>query len=345
MSHLILLASVCGRNLIDSTTPAEALTATPPNMTGYPHENLTLVMSEEFNVNVPPGGFSDKSYWNSETREPDVKWQATNQLSYDAGGDSFMSPRALEVKNGSLLIHGWKERYQGATYIGGQLTSWNRVCFQGGYMEVRYKNVGPWGAYGLWPAIWALGILLRDNYMIRNRNLWPYTYSDCQCPGSFFHGVGSPMAISACMPDPGFGMNAFQGRGAVEMDLLEQVQCSKYATSISDSYGVLPEDSCLIQTFQVGPRMDYTFRPMVSFSPSADRPWCACAASATRAPLERFSSGPRHPTARLATTERRLPSGPLRPSAQVRLPLGGVHRARILLWLLPQLWLLRPQHV
>ncbi len=388
---------ITARNIIDSTTPASAYTATPPNMSGYLHENLTLVMSDEFNVDVPLGGYSDKAYWNAETLEPDRVWQVTNQLSYDAGGDSYMSPRAVEARNGSLLIYGWKERHQGATYIGGQLTSWNRFCFQGGYLEVRYKNLGPWGGYGFWPAIWALGILLRDNFMIRNRNLWPYTYSDCQCPGSFFHGVGKPQAISACMPDPGYGLNPFQGRGAVEMDLLEQVttmrastwrprmhapsarprksaegrrctrphapsrmgprsprsisairdgvrwraaasagldvrprsgamlqvQCSKYQTDISDSFGVVPGDSCLIQTFQVGPRLDYTWRPFIGAAPSAERVWCA----------HPPSTHPSTPKAVLHTRLRKL-SGASTPASAVcdgwrlRWPPIGVRSAR-----------------
>ena len=127
-----------------------------------------------------------------------MKWTASNTLSYDAFGDSFMHPGMLETFNGSLRVTAAKVKFESADYVGGQLTTWNRVCFQGGYLEVRFRAPARYGMDGLWPAIWSMGNLVRDNSMVRNRNIWPYSYSDCQLPGSFFYGVGRGQDISGC---------------------------------------------------------------------------------------------------------------------------------------------------
>ena len=51
-------------------------------------------------------------------------------------------------------------------------------------------------------------------------------------------------------------MNAFQGRGAPELDLLETTKCSHFYTDLALSYGVAKTDSCLLQSTQIGPRLD-----------------------------------------------------------------------------------------
>ena len=113
----------------------------------------------------------------------EAKWTASDAMSYNTYADSYMLPSNLVVQDGVLNITAKKQSHQGSTYTGGQLTSWNRVCFQGGYLEVRFKPaVGQTkdiNMDGLWPAVWSMGNLLRDNYMIRNRHMWPYSYSDC----------------------------------------------------------------------------------------------------------------------------------------------------------------------
>ena len=274
---------MAARELVDPETPLGARTITKDG------ENMVLVMSDEFNVDT--SNYTDKVAWNSSVAEPAVKWTASNTLSYDAFGDSFMHPGMLEARNGSLHVSAAKVKFESADYVGGQLTSWNRVCFQGGYLEVRFKpatnvNGDPLDGYGmdgLWPALWTMGNLLRDNYMIRNRHIWPYSYSDCACPGGFFWGIGRGQEISGCSGRGDYGLNPFQGRGAVEFDLLETTKCKHFDTSISmEIYGVDPSDTskstiygdtCLLQTAQIGPRRPWEYRPFPFNRPTDRTPW------------------------------------------------------------------------
>ena len=41
--------------------------------------------------------------------------------------------------NGTLHLTARDERFGGAEYLGSQLTSWDRFCFQGGYLEVSFR--------------------------------------------------------------------------------------------------------------------------------------------------------------------------------------------------------------
>ena len=95
------------RNLVDATTPLDARTITKDG------ESMVLVMSDEFNVDV--SNYTDKVAWNSSVAEPDVKWTASNTLSFDAFGDSFMHPGMLEARDGVLHVtqrHHRAERVQ-----------------------------------------------------------------------------------------------------------------------------------------------------------------------------------------------------------------------------------------
>ena len=220
---IAVLALLCELSIVaavDLVDPNTALVEPGAVFKVVDDDNLTLVMSDEFNVNVPAGGISSKVTWNSSLEESEVeaKWTASDAMSYNTYADSYMLPSNLVVQDGVLNITAKKQSHQGSTYTGGQLTSWNRVCFQGGLLEVRFRMPGAYGMDGLWPAIWTMGNLLRDNGLVRNRNLWPYSYSECTCPGTGFWGVGfANQAVSACSPKSTFGLNAFQGRGAPEV--------------------------------------------------------------------------------------------------------------------------------
>ena len=85
--------------------------------------------------------------------------------------------------NGSLNIIARKQRLGGADYLGGQLSSWNRFCYQGGYLEVSFRLPGSPGQPGIWPAIWVMGNLARDTYPASAESVWPFTYDVCACPG------------------------------------------------------------------------------------------------------------------------------------------------------------------
>lgn len=120
------------------------------------------------------------------------------------------------------------------------LQSWNKLCVQGGMVEVRVqlpgavspkaKNPDIQGSngdlhapvhalvfYPTWPGIWMLGNLGRAIFSASTHRMWPFSYTQC-APDVF---PPSNQRISACEGNPGHGLNAFQGRGAPEIDILE----------------------------------------------------------------------------------------------------------------------------
>ncbi|RHY56628.1 hypothetical protein DYB38_010006 [Aphanomyces astaci] len=139
-------------------------------------------------------------------------------------------------------------------YSAGMMQSWNKFCLQGGFIEVAAKlpgavNILPdnvhksttknpnalgeiWrdgvktvltpndrvqdGAYyPTWPGIWLLGNLGRALFSASTTRMWPWSYNECD-PDYHPH-----QAISACDPNPGYGLHPNQGRGAPEIDILE----------------------------------------------------------------------------------------------------------------------------
>ena len=78
-------------------------------MTVKDGEVLALRFSDEFSEDV--SNYSDKVAWNSSVAEPDVKWTASNTLSFDAFGDSYMLPSMLEARNGTLFISAAKKQF------------------------------------------------------------------------------------------------------------------------------------------------------------------------------------------------------------------------------------------
>ncbi|RHY02203.1 hypothetical protein DYB36_008598 [Aphanomyces astaci] len=134
------------------------------------------------------------------------------------------------------------------------MQSWNKFCMQGGLIEVAAKlpgaiNILPddvhksttmnpnalgelWkdgvktkltprdrvkdGAYyPTWPGIWLLGNLGRALFSASTSRMWPWTYNECDAE------LSPHQAISACDPNPGYGLHPNQGRGAPEIDILE----------------------------------------------------------------------------------------------------------------------------
>ncbi|RHZ08788.1 hypothetical protein DYB26_010001 [Aphanomyces astaci] len=139
-------------------------------------------------------------------------------------------------------------------YKAGMMQSWNKFCMQGGLIEVSAKLPGAvnnipdaehksvttnpnalgykWeagqkvplapltpvldgGYYPTWPGIWLMGNLGRALFAGSTTRMWPWTYNECDAD------LAPHQAISACNPNPGFGLNPNQGRGAPEIDILE----------------------------------------------------------------------------------------------------------------------------
>ncbi|KAE9132728.1 hypothetical protein PF010_g3067 [Phytophthora fragariae] len=208
-----------------------------------------LVLSDEFgdvSRNFSAGG---DHLWTS-LEMPDGTNDALQLYSHDMTsvecdddeeGLCYLQIKSIDEVNNITVWNSYLRppAYQNSTfyYRSGMLQTWNKFCFQGGMLEVRAKLPAVLGNdsgnpdigksnnarakntqfYPTWPGIWLMGNLGRALFSSSTARMWPFSYSECN--ETVFNS--SNQRISACDPDPGHGMNPYQGRGAVEIDLLE----------------------------------------------------------------------------------------------------------------------------
>ena len=103
------------------------------------------------------------------------------------------------------------------------LQTWNKFCFQEGAVDVSARMPGVSTQPGLWPAFWLMGNLGRATFAQSTAGFWPFIFDECVPPDSPDCDANQCTAqrVTACDADPGFGFNAFQGRGAPEIDVIE----------------------------------------------------------------------------------------------------------------------------
>ncbi|PVU84527.1 hypothetical protein BB559_007592 [Furculomyces boomerangus] len=135
---------------------------------------------------------------------------------------------------------------KGLNFTSGMVNSWNKFCFQGGYLEARVSLPGKGNVAGYWPAIWTLGNLGRAGFGSTVDGLWPYSYNTCD--SSVLPNQANPylsklpgQRLNACVckgdhPSPGIG------RGAPEIDMFEATVEYGGVPSLSMSYQVAPFD-------------------------------------------------------------------------------------------------------
>jgi beta-glucanase (GH16 family) len=150
--------------LIDLQTPQNAYTR--PSWTGG--SDMQLVFSDEFNI--PGRSFypGDDPYWEA----VDLHYWQTNNL-------EWYDPAAVTTENGSLVITLTKQSTHNLNYQGGMVTTWNKFCFTGGYIESSVMLPGASNVLGLWPAVWTMGNLGRAGYGASLDGMWPYSYDAC----------------------------------------------------------------------------------------------------------------------------------------------------------------------
>lgn len=260
LAFLAALGGVAGTDWVDPKTPQDKRRFTVPGTT----KQLKAVFTDEF----------EEVWLSNRTIDPSntslsPKWTATYHLDTDSYGATFMHPSMISAAEGKLNIEAHKQKFAGADFLAGQLSSWNNFCFQGGYLEVNYKLPGKprERASGVWPAIWVMGNLARDVYTSSVESIWPFTYDDCSCPGQQVK-YGTRQRISKCDARTSrYGMNPNQGRGAVELDLLETTLCELQMTPDLEARGVLKNDTCLINSLQLAPRIPASYRPILTVMP------------------------------------------------------------------------------
>ncbi|KAJ1679228.1 hypothetical protein EV182_002473, partial [Spiromyces aspiralis] len=139
----------------------------------------------------------------------------------------WYDPEQAVTKDGKLQLTMIKDsdKHPGFNFVSAMIQSWNKFCFQGGYLEVKVSLPGDGSASGFWPAAWALGNLGRAGYGATTDGLWPYTYNSCD-EGVLVHQTNPGLSnlpgqrLNACVckgdhPSPGIG------RGAPEIDIFE----------------------------------------------------------------------------------------------------------------------------
>ncbi|CAE7373207.1 KRE6 [Symbiodinium pilosum] len=114
-------------------------------------------------------------------------------------------------------------------YTSSMLQTFNKFCFSHGLVELSAKLPGRAEQPGIWPAFWIFGNLGRAILKDSTDQLWPFSYD--QCP-DLKHAAANQapqdaQRINACLSKDItdlYGLNARQGRGAVEIDIIEAMQ-------------------------------------------------------------------------------------------------------------------------
>ncbi|KAF9006595.1 glycoside hydrolase family 16 protein [Cyathus striatus] len=150
--------------LIDFDTPSVAYTVKSKR----DGTEMVLVFSDEFNVDGRTFYPGDDPYWEAE----DLHYWATNNR-------EWYDPEAITTANGKLVVTFSQKPTHGLSFQGGLLSSWNKFCFTGGYIEAAVQLPGLNNVAGMWPAIWTMGNLGRAGYGATLDGMWPYTYDSC----------------------------------------------------------------------------------------------------------------------------------------------------------------------
>lgn len=153
----------------------------------------------------------------------------------------------------------------------GMINTWDKFCFQGGYVEWSIMQPGTPETTGYWPAAWLMGNLGRAGYLATTDGMWPYSYQGCDTgilPNQTFMNGSGPVeatdskAIYAangqisklpgmrtpsctCSGEDHPGPNHKVGRSAPELDCIEaQIQTKGGVTNSysSQSLQVAPFD-------------------------------------------------------------------------------------------------------
>ncbi|EJF62408.1 beta-glucan synthesis-associated [Dichomitus squalens] len=236
------------RGLIDIDTPKSAY-----KKTGWRNgEQLELVFSDEFNVDGRTFYPGDDPYWEA----VDLHYWETNNL-------EWYDPEAIATEGGNLVITLSQKQTHNLSYQGGMMSTWNKFCFTGGYIETNVSLPGVNNILGLWPAIWTMGNLGRAGYGASLEGMWPYTYDTCDVGTVANQTInGQPAAatvdgdqgkggvlsylpgqrLSRCTcpgeshPGPKHSDGTFVGRAAPEIDVFEaQIDQNTLIAQVSQS--------------------------------------------------------------------------------------------------------------
>ncbi|WFD30045.1 hypothetical protein MSPP1_001058 [Malassezia sp. CBS 17886] len=217
-----------------------------------------LVFSDEFEQDGRTFWPGDDPYWEA----VDIWYKATNDY-------EWYTPEAVRTEGGKLVITLDNVPEHDLNFRSGMLQSWNKFCFQGGYIEAAAVLPGGPATQGYWPGFWTLGNLARPGYLASTEGMWPYVYSESDVgvlPNqTFLDGSGPEAALHvtdngkgrlSSLPGMRFPKGTCKGQGhpgpstsvarsAPEIDVFEvQVQGSgsKKGSYASQSFQIAPFD-------------------------------------------------------------------------------------------------------
>ncbi|KAE8201000.1 hypothetical protein CF336_g414 [Tilletia laevis] len=147
------------RGLIDRDTPDSAKT----KMSSDGQRKMKLVFSDEFNEDGRTFFEGDDPYWTA----VDLNYWGTSDY-------EWYTPLGATTKDGSLQISLTEQPMNNLNFKSAMLQSWNKLCVQGGYLEVSVMLPGDPTVPGYWPAVWTMGNLGRAGYGATNEGMWPY---------------------------------------------------------------------------------------------------------------------------------------------------------------------------
>ncbi|KAJ7647328.1 beta-glucan synthesis-associated [Roridomyces roridus] len=241
--------------LIDTETPLESYTMASWEGNG----DMQLVFSDEFNTDGRSFYPGDDPFWES----VDLHYWETNNL-------EWYDPEAVTTKGGSLVITLSEKPTHNLNFEGGLLSTWNKFCFTGGYIETRVILPGANNVMGFWPAVWTMGNLGRAGYGASLDGLWPYTYDSCDVgtvqnqtvnglpEAATVHGdtghhgelswlPGQRLSRCTCPgeshPGPMHSDGTFVGRSAPEIDVFEAQINKNRVSQVSQSAQWAPFDA------------------------------------------------------------------------------------------------------
>ena len=210
---------------VDPDTPASACTGKVDRA----GDALELVFSDEFNVDGRTFEDGDDPRWTAHVGFPDTNSQVNSysDLPEFATTSNGMLQMKAAARQTRLVYHagyGWESATRG--YTTQMLQGWNKFCYTEGVLELSAQLPGRAHQSGLWPAAWLFGNLGRATQKNSTEKLWPWSYNHCPdaADEEANQYVRTQQVINACLGaefTDQYGLNPNQGRGAIEIDIIE----------------------------------------------------------------------------------------------------------------------------
>jgi hypothetical protein len=192
-------------------------------------EAVELVFSDEFDVAGRTFQDGDDPRWTAVTGFPasnsQVNAYVDTPLHATTAGGKLRLRADTSNNNMEFFKDGWLQA-QNRPYATPMLQTWNKFCFAEGYLEMSAQLPGIATQGGLWPAFWVMGNLGRATAEKSTDRIWPFSYS--HCPSAEDEAANQfpiqQQEINACRArnwTDKYGLNPAQGRGAIEIDIVE----------------------------------------------------------------------------------------------------------------------------